>query len=230
MSPASISQAALLSILFFLTISGLSLTAIFLAVQQMSKRRAHLAAASGITLVVFFLALSAAQATDRVIINGTGCQVTEEDSIGIYLHQDLYLRIDYPNTHWRFGLRNMGMKGTQALDVTLQGAQYTSPQYLIKRAGLAEMFVPYDDRSETYYDMSFGDNRMDQMDPADLPATNAALVYFRNQHGQLLYPRYRTQDRGRMPRRGNRIFVQRAGQPHAEAHSGGCGVVGFRRL
>ena len=94
--------------------------------------------------------------------------------------QDLYLRIDYPNTHWRFGLRNMGMKGTQALDVTLQGAQYNAPQYIIKRAGLAEMFVPYDDRSHTYYDMSFGDDRMDQMDPADLPAQNGALVYFRN--------------------------------------------------
>ncbi len=104
-------------------------------------------------------------------------------SVGIYLHQDLYLRIDYPNTHWRFGLRNMGMKGTQALDVTIQGAQYTTPQYIIKRAGLAEMFVPYDDRSETYYDMAFGDNRMDQMDPADLPSTNGALVYFRTQQG-----------------------------------------------
>ena len=100
--------------------------------------------------------------------------MTEEDAIGIQLHQDLYLRIDYPNTHWRFGLRNMGMKGTQALDVTIQGAQYTSPQYIIKRAGMAEMFVPYDDRSHTYYDMSFGDDRMDQMDPADLPATNCA--------------------------------------------------------
>ena len=37
--------------------------------------------------------------------------------------------------------------------------------------------------AETYYDMSFGNDRMDQMDPADLPATNAALVYFRTQHG-----------------------------------------------
>jgi hypothetical protein len=130
-------------------------------------------------------AAAPAHATDRLIINGSGCQVTEEDAIGIQLHQDLYLRIDYPNTHWRFGLRNMGLKGTQVLDIAVQGAQYTSPQYIVKRAGLAEMFVPYDDRSHTYYDMSFGDDRMDQMDQADLPATNSALVYFRNQVGNL---------------------------------------------
>ena len=126
-----------------------------------------------------------AHATDRIIINGTGCQVTEEDAIGVTLHQDLYLRIDYPNTHWRFGLRNMGLKGTQALDVSIMGAQYTTPQYIIKRAGMAEMFVPYDDRSETYYDMSFGNDRMDQMDAADLPSTNSSLVYFRNRMGNL---------------------------------------------
>ena len=134
-------------------------------------------------MAVFFVAATPARATDRLIINGNGCQVTEEDAIGIQLHQDLYLRIDYPNTHWRFGLRNMGMKGPQILDVTLQGAQYTSPQYIIKRAGMAEMFVPYDDRSHTYYDMSFGNDRLDQIDAADLPATNSALVSFRNQHG-----------------------------------------------
>ena len=103
----------------------------------------------------------------------------------VLLHHDLYLRIDYPNTHWRFGLRNMGLKGPQILDVTLMGAQYNSPQYLIKRAGLAEMFVPYDDRSHTYYDMSFGDDRMDQMDTQDLPAQNGALVFFRTLPGAL---------------------------------------------
>lgn len=134
-----------------------------------------------VVAAVVLLAAITAAATDRVIINATGCQVTEEDAIGIFLHQDLYLRIDYPNTHWRFGLRNMGMKGPQILDVAIQGAQYSSLQYIIKRAGLAEMFVPYDDRSHTYYDMSFGDDRMDQMDAADLPSANGALVYFRNQ-------------------------------------------------
>jgi hypothetical protein len=55
---------------------------------------------------------------------------------------------------------------------------------------MAEMFVPYDDRQETYYDMSFGNDRMDQMDPQDLPAQNGALVYFRTQrNGSLLYQR-----------------------------------------
>ena len=131
------------------------------------------------------LAVTPANATDRIIINGPGCQVTEEDAIGIQLHQDLYLRIDYPDTHWRFGLRNMGLKGTQVLDVAIQGAQYQSLQYIIKRAGLAEMFVPYDDRSETYYDMSFGPDRLDQIDAADLPSTNSALVTFRSRVGNL---------------------------------------------
>ena len=150
--------------------------------------------------------------------------------VGIFLNQDLYLRIDYPNTHWRFGLRNMGLKGTQALDVTIQGAQYTSPQYIIKRAGMAEMFVPYDDRSETYYDMSFGDDRMDQMDPADLPATNGALVYFRTQQGNYYVRDTVPKIARRMPRRGSRLVVQRAWQPRAQAYPGGRGVVGFRRL
>ena len=141
---------------------------------------------AGCLHLAVLLAVTPASATDTVIINGTGCQVTEEDAVGIFLTHDLYLRIDYPNTHWRFGLRNMGLKGTQALDVSIQGAQYNSPQYIIKRAGLAEMFVPYDDRSHTYYDMSFGDDRMDQMDPQDLPSQNGALVYFRSQHRQPL--------------------------------------------
>ena len=175
-------------------------------------------------------AAAPAHATDRLIINGSGCQVTEEDAIGIQLHQDLYLRIDYPNTHWRFGLRNMGLKGTQVLDIAVQGAQYTSPQYIVKRAGLAEMFVPYDDRSHTYYDMSFGDDRMDQMDEADLPATNSALVYFRNQVGNL-YVRDSVPKVGvECPRRRRGLAVQRAEQPRAPANPGSCRVVGLRRL
>jgi len=132
-------------------------------------------------MIAVLVAITPAAATDVVIINGPGCSVTEEDAVGLLLHHDLYLRIDYPDTHWRFSLRNMGMKGTQALNVTIQGAQYTSPQYIIKRAGLAEMFVPYDDRSHTYYDMSFGDDRMDQIDSQDIPSQNAALVYFRTE-------------------------------------------------
>ena len=54
-----------------------------------------------------------------------------------------------------------------------KAAQFTSKQYIIKRAGMADMFVPYDDRSHTYYDMSFGNNRLDQIDAADLPPQNA---------------------------------------------------------
>jgi primary-amine oxidase len=145
--------------------------------------------ACGIALLAVLFAITSASATDVVLINGNGCTVTEEAAVGLLLPQDLYLRIDFPNTHWRFGLRNLGMKGTQVTNVTIQGAQYTSPQYIIKRAGLAEMFVPYDDRSHTYYDMSFGDDRMDQMDPADLPSENGALTYFRNQTGNFYYVR-----------------------------------------
>ena len=144
----------------------------------------------GMALALLLLAIVPAHAADTTIINGTGCQVIEEDAVGPLLHHDLYLRINFPNTNWRFGLRNMGLKGTQVLDVSLQGAQWTAPQYLIKRAGMSEMFVPYDDRSETYYDMSFGYDRMDQMDAADLASANSALVFFRNQYnGTLLYVR-----------------------------------------
>ena len=180
---ASISLAPTLSTLFFLTISALSLTAMLLAVQQLWERHAHFVVAGSVMLALCFLALPAAQATDRIIINGDGCQVTEEDAIGIFLSSDLYLRVDYPNTSWRFGLRNLGMKGLNIVDVALQGAQFTSKQYIVKRAGMADMFVPYDDRSHTYYDMSFGDNRLDQIDPADLPSQNGALVFFRTLRG-----------------------------------------------
>jgi primary-amine oxidase len=155
-----------------------------------ASKRLQVLITTGAVLIAVLLAIKPAMATDVIIINSPGCSVTEEDAVGLLLHHDLYLRVDYPNTHWRFGLRNMGMKGTQALNVTLQGAQYTSPQYLIRRAGMAEMFVPYDDRSHTYYDLSFGDDRMDQIDPQDIPAQNAALVYFRTaEAGAPLYVR-----------------------------------------
>ncbi len=180
---ASISLAPTLSTLFFLTISALSLTAMLLAVQQLWEWPAHFVVAGSVMLALCFLALPAAQATDRIIINGDGCQVTEEDAIGIFLSSDLYLRVDFPDSHWRFGLRNQGMKGLNIVDVALQGAQFTSKQYIVKRAGMADMFVPYDDRSHTYYDMSFGDNRLDQIDPADLPSQNGALVFFRTLMG-----------------------------------------------
>src|SRR5581483_5237844 len=152
------------------------------AFRQIKSERLRPVLTGGAALIAILLSVIPAFATDTVLINGNGYQVTEEDAVGL-LHHDLYLRIDYPNTHWRFGLRNMGLKGPQILDVTIQGAQYSSPQYVIKRAGMAEMFVPYDDRSHTYYDMSFGDDRVDQMDAQDLPSQNGALVYFRTQNG-----------------------------------------------
>jgi len=151
--------------------------------QLKTARQLHVLLAIGATMIAVLLAITPAAATDVMIINGAGCQVTEEDALGPLLNHDLYLRIDYPNTHWRFGLRNLGMKGTQVVDISIQGAQYTSPQYIVKRAGLAEMFVPYDDRSHTYYDMSFGNDRLDQIDSADLPTQNGALTYFRTARG-----------------------------------------------
>ena len=174
-----------LSTLFLLTLSAPALIALVLAVHHLWKQHAYVVVAGSATLFILLLAHSAAHATDRVIINGAGCQVTEEDAVGIYLTSDLYLRIDYPNSHWRFGLRNQGLKGMAVVDVALQAAQFRSRQYVLKRAGLAEIFVPYDDGSENYYDMSLGDNRMDQIDPQDLPPENAALVYFRSRVGNL---------------------------------------------
>lgn len=93
-------------------LSTLFLT-LFVAITVLASRRgsARFLVASGAAVAIFFLALPAAHATDHVIINGDGCQVTEEDAIGIYLHSDLYLRIDFADSHWRFGLRNQGLKG-----------------------------------------------------------------------------------------------------------------------
>jgi len=170
--------------------ANLSLSTLFRKARRISPQQLKTLLAGTIALLAVLASVIPAAATDQVIINGNGCTVTEEDAVGLLLSHDLYLRIDFPNTHWRFGLQNLGMKGTQARNITIQGAQYTSPQYIIKRAGLAEMFVPYDDRSETYYDMSFGDDRLDQIDQQDLPAEYGALVYFRNPaRGTLFYTR-----------------------------------------
>ena len=93
-----------------LTISLIvSAATILLAICLLGRRRnARLLLAGCTGLAIFFLTIPAASAVDRVIINGTGCQVTEEDAVGIYLNQDLYLRIDYPNTHWRLRLAQHG--------------------------------------------------------------------------------------------------------------------------
>lgn len=160
------------------------------ATRSRCRQYAYRFEAACAVLMLILLSVPAAHAgttNDRLIINVPGCQVTEEDavSIGNNFSQDLYLRVDYPNSHWRFGLRNMGLKGMQMVDVAIQAAQFPAKQYIIKRAGLAEMFVPYDDRSNTFYDMSFGNNRMDQIDQADLPPTGGALTYFRTQQGNV---------------------------------------------
>ena len=135
-----------------------------------------------LTAAILMFAAVWVHATDRLIINGNGCQVTEEDAVGIFLQSDLYLRIDFPNSHWRFGLRNQGLKGLSLVDVSLQAAQFSSPQYLIKHAGMADIFVPYDDGTYAPYDMT-GSNNMDQIDAADLAPQLSALVYFRKQSG-----------------------------------------------
>ena len=144
--------------------------------------------AGAVALMASVLNVVPAQATDVIIINGSGCQVTEEDDVGLLLHSNLYLRIDFPSTHWRFGLRNDGLKGLSLVDVSLQAAQFTSKQYMIKHAGMAEAFIPYDNGSYKDYDMN-RDNAMLQMDAADLPAQLGSLVYLRESSGNGLYTR-----------------------------------------
>lgn len=165
-----------------MTISSTALLAFRPGSRRLTLRHTRTLLGAAVFLTVLLITV-AASATDRIIINGNGCQVTEEDAVGVILNSDLYLRVDFPDAHWRFGARNLGLKGLNLVDVSLQAAQFTSPQYLLKRAGLTEMFVPYDDRSNTFYDMSFGYDRMDQMDQADLPPQDGALVYFRRGTG-----------------------------------------------
>ena len=150
--------------------------------QNNSSSRILCMVAAHTLVLMLLLAAFPAQATDRIIINGNGCQVTEEDAVGIFLQSDLYLRIDFPDSHWRLGLRNQGIKGLRLVDVSLQAAQLGSKQYLIKDAGMADIFVPYDDGTYSPYDMT-GSNNMDQMDQADLPAGLGSLVYLRKLSG-----------------------------------------------
>ena len=162
--------------------AGLAI-AILQPIRWLWLRRPRLVIATGIAMIAAFVGLVPARATDRIIINGNGCQVTEEDAVGIFLHSDLYLRIDFPDSHWRFGLRNQGLKGLNLVDVSLQAGQFTSKQYIIKHAGMADIFVPYDDGTYNPYDMRGSYNNMDQMDPADLPAQLGSLVYLRQASG-----------------------------------------------
>ncbi len=162
---------------------GLAITAILQPVRRRWPAQLHRFITVAAAVIVFSFNLVSAHATDRIIINGSGCQVTEEDAVGIFLQSNLYLRIDFPDSHWRFGLRNDGLKGLSMVDVSLQAGQFASKQYIIKHAGMADIFVPYDDGSYSPYDMRGSYNNMDQMDPADLPAQLGSLVYLREASG-----------------------------------------------
>ena len=162
---------------------ALAITAILQTVRRPWQRQQQPLMIVAFALIAFLFNLASAHATDRIIINGSGCQVTEEDAVGIFLQSNLYLRIDFPDSHWRFGLRNDGLKGLSMVDVSLQAGQFTSKQYIIKHAGMADIFVPYDDGSYSPYDMRGSYNNMDQMDAADLPAQLGSLVYLRQASG-----------------------------------------------
>jgi hypothetical protein len=184
--------ASLLSILSFAlrprthlaSCAGWPIRGISPTIRRPRIRPAGLLIATVLAMVAGLSAVSHAQARDKIIINATGCQVTEENaySNGIFYNTDLYLRIDFPNSHWRFGLRDQGLKGLSMVDVSLQAAQFTTKQYMIKHAGLADIFVPYDDGTFKAYDMS-SLHEQDPMDPADLPSQNGALVYLRTPSG-----------------------------------------------
>jgi Cu2+-containing amine oxidase len=161
---------------------GLSVALMLRWLYQLWPGPRRLVTVGGIALMASIVNVVPAQATDVIIINGSGCQVTEEDAVGLLLHSNLYLRIDFPDSHWRLGLRNDGLKGLSLVDVSLQAAQFTSKQYLIKHAGMAEIFVPYDDGTYNDYDMDRS-NAMDQIDAADLPAQLGSLVYLRKPSG-----------------------------------------------
>ena len=169
------------------SVASLCFASAIAAILQLIHRRRdaqlHRVITIAITVIAFSVNLVSAHATDRIIINGSGCQVTEEDAVGIFLQSNLYLRIDFPDSHWRFGLRNDGLKGLSLVDVSLQAGQFASKQYMIKHAGMADIFVPYDDGSYSPYDMRGSYNNMDQIDAADLPAQLGSLVYLRQASG-----------------------------------------------
>ena len=155
-------------------------------IRRLGTRHSRLLMAGGIALMALLTSSVAfAQGRDKIIIDGNACQVTEEDAfpfLGQFFQQNLYLRVDFPDSdsHWRFGLRNDGLKGLSIVDVAIQAAQFTSKQYMIKHAGLADIFVPYDDGTFNPYDMHYSDNSMDQIESADLPTYLSSLVYLRS--------------------------------------------------
>ncbi len=111
-----------------------------------------------------------------------------DDYGSCYYNKDLYLRIDFPDpdpnkpgTHWRLGLRSEGLKGLRIVDVAVKAAQLTERKYVIKDAGLADIFVPYDNGIFEPYDMQWTTpNNMDVIDTADLPAQFSSTLHLRN--------------------------------------------------
>jgi Cu2+-containing amine oxidase len=155
------------------------------SIRRLGTRRLQLFMASGIALMALLISSAPfALGQDQIIINGNSCQVTEEDAVLHFgrFRQNLYLRVDFPDSdsHWRFGLRNDGLKGLSIVDVSIQAAQFTSKQYMIKHAGLADIFVPYDDGTFDPYDMHYSYNSMDPIESADLPSYLSSLVFLRS--------------------------------------------------
>ena len=109
-----------------------------------------------------------------------------DDTQKCYYNKDVYLRVDFPDpvpgkpgTHWRFGLRDDGLKGLSIVDATVKAGQLPAPVYVIKHAGLADIFVPYDDGSYETYDMQGGYQNLDPIQAEDLPPQLSSLVYLR---------------------------------------------------
>jgi Cu2+-containing amine oxidase len=63
--------------------------------------------------------------------------------------------------------------------VSVQAAQFTSKQYMIKHAGLTDIFVPYDDGSSYFYDMSSGPGRNEILDSDLAGASLSTAIYLR---------------------------------------------------
>ena len=175
--------------------------------EKLSTQRLPLITIGRLALVIS-LVTAVAFAGDRTIINGSSCKVTEEDFDldvcvpctdcipptlqpadpgGCYHLKDVYLRVDFPDpdstkpgTHWRFGRRNDGRTGLRLVDVSVKAAQLDDLKYVIKDAGMADIYVPYDNGSNRYYDMQFTTpDDLDQVEKADLASELSSLVYLR---------------------------------------------------
>src|SRR5215813_4918616 len=90
-----------------------------------------------VLLAAFITGASAQRGTPVTLFGNSSCKVIEEDAIpfrfgsSYFFRQDLYMQIVFPDSKWRVGLRNDGLKGLSLVDVSLQAGQLTSPQYTI---------------------------------------------------------------------------------------------------